>query len=590
MKWNLDDLYLSFEDQGFKKDMEEFHRLMDEANQWMSNNLVAIENPGEKLTTALKKILGYSELYYKLLIYSYLVISTDAKNPMARQAMGRVMSKFSDAKIGEVVLRKWLSKIENIDEVLASSDFLSEHSFYVKDMILKNKYILSDSEELLIAKMTNTGAKAWTELQKLITSTLMVDIEMDGEMKSLPLTVVRNMADETDPQIRRKGYEAELKAYGKIEEVSAACLNGIKGETITINKMRGFTSAIEETLITSRMKKETLDAMLEAMIESLPAFHRFFKKKAELLGHQGGLPFYDVFAPMGKVDKKFTYEEAKDYVMKNFYSFSKDLGDYAKKAFDNNWIDVEPREGKSGGAFCYNIPPLKQSRILTNFSGSLSDVTTLAHELGHGYHGECLRSQTLLNSVYPMPLAETASTFAETILINDTIKNGTPEEQFTVLEGSITQAAQIIVDIYSRYLFESELFKRREDHILSVKELKDMMVDAQKKAYGDGLSHDFLHPYMWVNKVHYYYPDRHFYNFPYAFGLLFSLGLYAIYIEKGQSFTDEYAKLLEATGKMQIEDVAAIMNIDVTDIEFWRGSLNLVKRDIDKFIALSEER
>ncbi|KAB3530441.1 M3 family oligoendopeptidase [Alkaliphilus serpentinus] len=589
MKWNLDDLYLSFEDPKFNRDMEDFYNKVDETNKWITENLTTPDNPEEKLAGALKRIIGFSELYYKLLVYSFLVMSVDAKNAEAKQALGKVNNKYSDGKTSEVILRKWLDKVNNIDEVLAYSDFLAEHTFYIKDLISKNKYLLEDKEEILIAKLTNTGGKAWSELQKLMTSTLMVDIEMDGEMKSLPLTVVRNMADEADGTLRKKAYEAELRAYEKIEDVSAACLNGIKGETITVAKKRGYSSPLEETLNTYKMKKETLDSMLAAMVESLPEFHRFFRKKAELLGHEDGLPFYDVFAPMGKVDKKFSYEEAKEYVMKNFYSFSKDLGDFAKKAFEKEWVDVEPRAGKSGGAFCYNIPPLKQSRILTNFNGSLSDVTTLAHELGHGYHGECLKNQSLLNSIYPMPLAETASIFAETILVNDALKNSTPEEQFAILEGSITHAGQVIVDIYSRYLFETELFNRREDHVLSVKELKEMIEDSQKKAYGDGLNHDFLHPYMWVNKVHYYYPERHFYNFPYAFGLLFSMGLYAIYMERGQSFADEYVKLLEVTGKMTIEDVAATMKIDVTDIEFWRASLKLVKKDIDKFIRLAEK-
>jgi len=590
MRWNLDSLYLSFEDENYKNDMKEFHRQVDETNKWADANLNTLDGVEEKVTTAIGKIIELTSLYYKLLIYSYLVMSVDAKNPDAKQGMGRVVSKYSDHKSAEVKLIKYLGQIKDIQAVIASSNFLKDHSFYIKQMVLKNRYLLSDREELLVSKLSNTGAKSWSELQNLLTSTLMVDIEIDGEMKSLPLPVIRNMAHDGNQAVRKNAYEAELRAYSKIEEVSAACLNGIKGETITITKERGFNSPLEETLNVSRMNKETLDAMLQAMEESLPTFRRFFNKKAELLGHKNGIPFYDIFAPMGKVDKKFTYKEAQEYVIKNFYSFSKDLGDFAKKAFENNWIDAEPREGKSGGAYCYNIPPIKESRILSNFSGSLSDVTTLAHELGHGYHGDCLMDQSLLNTVYPMPLAETASVFAETILVNDALKNATEDEQFAILEGSITHSAQLIVDIYSRYLFETELFKRREDHVLSVKELKEMITESQIKAYGDGLNHEFLHPYMWINKTHYYYPDRHFYNFPYAFGLLFSMGLYSLYLERGQSFADEYSKLLKVTGKMSIQDVVATMGIDVTDIEFWRNSLKLIEKDINKFIALAEKR
>jgi oligoendopeptidase F len=217
-------------------------------------------------------------------------------------------------------------------------------------------------------------------------------------------------------------------------------------------------------------------------------------------------------------------------------------------------------------------------------------MTTLAHELGHGYHGHCLKDTSLLNSRYPMPLAETASIFAETIIINGALKNATEEEAFSILETSISDAGQVIVDIYSRFLFESEVFKRRNDSSLSVNELKEIMKNAQKEAYGNGLDHTILHDSMWINKPHYYSADRHFYNFPYAFGLLFAKGLYSEYLNRGEAFVNEYDNLLEATGKNNIVDVGKVMNIDVTCVDFWRSSLDLIKKDIEKFVKLVDGR
>ena len=284
----------------------------------------------------------------------------------------------------------------------------------------------------------------------------------------------------------------------------------------------------------------------------------------------------------------FSYEEAMDYIIENFNSFNKELGSFVQEAYQKNWLDIEPRDGKRGGAFCSNLHPIGESRILSNFDGSFSSLTTLAHELGHAYHGSKLVDESILNSSYPMPIAETASIFCETIVVNAALKEMDDKEAVTILEQSIQDATQVIVDIYSRYLFETKLFEIREDHPLSVRELKETMLEAQRQAYGEGLDSDTLHPYMWLNKTHYYSAGRNFYNFPYAFGLLFAKGLYAIYLEKGDSFVKEYDDLLTMTGKNNIQDVAKKMNIDVTKPDFFRESLKLVEKDIHKFLELTK--
>src|SRR5699024_3539805 len=262
-----------------------------------------------------------------------------------------------------------------------------------------------------------------------------------------------------------------------------------------------------------------------------------------------------LFAPIGEVDMSFSYEEAINYIVNNFRSFSDKLADFVQNAYENNWLDVEPRDGKRGGAFCANLHPIGESRVLANFDGSFSSMITLAHELGHAYHGLNLRQESILNSSYPMPIAETASIFCETIVVNAALKDMDEKEAVTILEQSISDDCQVIVDIYSRYLFETRLFETRADHPLSVKALKSYMLDAQKEAYVDGLDSDMLHPYMWLNKTHYYSAGRNFYNFPYAFGLLFSKGLYAIYLKRGEEFVPEYDELLAVTGKRSIKEV-----------------------------------
>ena len=589
MKWSLKELYESFESPEFLRDSKRILTLIEEVNTYAEKEFQEVERAKEKLETYLHYEMEMSNLVSRVMGFANLTMSTDARNEAAREHFSRIAMKLSAITKAEVLFKRFVQKLEDLEEIIRGSAFLTEHRFLLEEAKKEGQYLLSDAEEMLIAKMSNTGSKAWTNLQNILTSTLLVEMEKEGENVSLPLPAVRNLAYDKDPAVRKAAYEAELAAYKKVEESSAAALNGIKGEVLTVSELRGFETPLHETLFQSRMEKETLDAMFDAIRESLPSFRKYLKRKAALLGHQKGLPFYDLFAPMGESELQFTYEEAMDYIVKNFSTFSPKLGQYAKEAYEKNWLDVEPREGKRGGAFCSNLHVIGESRILSNFDGSFSNMTTLAHELGHGYHGFNLKEETILNSSYPMPIAETASIFCETIVVQAALKEMSDREAVTILEQSISDATQVIVDIYSRYLFETKLFETRKDHPLSVKELNAFMLEAQKEAYGDGLDEEVLHPYMWLNKTHYYSAGRNFYNFPYAFGLLFSKGLYAIYLKRGESFVPEYDALLSVTGKKSIKEVAELMDIDVTKPDFFRDSLKIVERDIEKFLELTKK-
>lgn len=590
MRWDLDVLYTSFDSPECKQDWEELCDKIEALKQWAVEKLQSKDDAVVKMEQYITQLTAILEKEYRLFSFAELSASVDAKNEKALQLSERIQDQAVEKVEPEVLFQKWLGTLSNLDELISQSALLEEHRFFLQEIAEESKYMLSEKEEIILAKMKNTGSNAWTKLQEMLTSTLLVDITIDGEQKQLPLPIVRNMAYEKDAEVRKQAYEAELASYKKIEESSAAALNGIKGEVITISKLRGYESPLDKTLKDSRMDQETLDAMLTAMRESLPAFQRYFRKKAELLGHQNGLPFYDMFAPVGDADMRFTYEESRDFIVKHFASFSQKLSDYAAKAFDNRWIDAEIREGKRGGAFCDNLHVVKESRIMANFTGSYTDVSTLGHELGHGYHGDCLVDEAFLNSDYPMPIAETASILCETIIANAALKEASSEEAFSILENDISGAAQVIVDIYSRFLFESELFARRENGSLSVKELNEIMLQAQRDAYGDGLDQSVLHPYMWVCKPHYYSADYNYYNFPYAFGLLFAKGLYAEYLKRGETFIQQYDELLSVTGKKSVADVAAIMDVDVRSVDFWRNSLSLIEKDIETFISLADAR
>lgn len=585
--WDLSPLYPSFQSPEFRKDQEILSKKISEVNTWSKENFSNTQNAAQKLEWYLAFQNDLGDLFSRLSDYAFLTLSTDTENETAIKLCDILEDTLTELTESNTAFEKWVCSLGSLTSLFLKSSFLQEHQYYLEQIQNQGQYLLSEQEELLLARMKTTGSSAWGRLQEQLTATLKINLTLSGENKTFPLATVRNLAYSPDAETRRLAYEGELAAYPSIASSVAACLNGIKGEVNTVSQLRGYSSPLEMTLLHSRMDRQTLDAMLEAIQESLPAFESYFLKKAEILNATQGLPFYDLFAPLGNISTEFSYEDAQKFILEHFYSFSKKLGDYAKNAFENHWIDVYPKEGKRGGAFCSNLHSIRESRILTNFTGTFNDIITLAHELGHGYHGACLDTQTYLNSDYPMPIAETASTFCETLVKQAALKKVSDQEALAILEADLSDNAQVIVDIYSRFLFEDAVIKQRQKGSLSVRELCQLMEQAQKKAYGKGLNPNFLHPYMWLCKSHYYDADYNYYNFPYAFGLLFAKGLYCRYLDSKDTFVSQYDHLLRITGSASLLDVARLMEIDLHSKEFWKSSLDQIEKDIETFLTLS---
>lgn len=484
------------------------------------------------------------------------------------------------------LVKKWIASLSNLKELIDNNAFLKEYEYLLLQRKKDAEHLLSGDVEDVIARLNVSAGWAWGNLQTYLTS----GVEVDFRGEKTNLSAIRNMAYSKDRKVRKEAYEAELAAYPKIADSVAFALNNIKSQVNTICKLRGYASPLDMTLAQSHMSRETLEAMLAAMRRYLPKFHEYLRAKARRMGYENGLPWYELFAPMGEDDRQFTTEEAKEYLLSHFGPFAPDLADMVEEAFDNAWIDFYPRKGKSGGAFCAGVPAMKRSWILTNFDGALGDVVTLAHELGHAFHNRNMEGNRPLNTEYSMPVAETASTFNEMVIMNAAIAEAKGEARMALLENQLQDTTQIICDIYSRYLFETAVFEERENSFLFPPRLQELMLKAQKEAYGDGLDENFLHPYMWVCKGHYYSSGLSFYNFPYAFGGLFARGLYARYREEGEAFLPKYRALLKATATSDVEEVAGIAGIDLTRPEFWDESLRTIAEDIDAFIAMAEKK
>lgn len=579
--WNLDALFKSYDDPNFNATFEGLKTRVEEAVAF-SKDLG--ENHEEALLKYIELASSIRTNGLKLYAFINLQLATNAQDEMSLTWLNKMQQLTSKTTPFYTKISKYIPTIEDLDSLIDSNETLKEYRFHFLSIKDRAKYVLSDEEEAIISKLSQTGSSAWGRLQSLLTSI----VEVDYEGEKVNLSTIRNKAHSKDASVRKKAYEAELKAYKQIDQSLAFSLSSIKGEVNEISALRGFASPLHEAVYNSRMQKETLDALIKSMRKYLPVFRSYLKRKGELLGHKNGLPWYDLFAPLGASNREFTSKEAIDYIVKNFKTFGDDLANLASRAHNDNWIDYTPRAGKRGGAFCMNLHPIKQSRILTNFDGSFSNVITLAHELGHAYHGDRIFKESMLNASYTMPVAETASTLCETIVKRAALNDSEGEEKLFILEQSLMGSTQVIVDILSRFIFEQNVFEARKTSMLSPSKYNQMMLDAQKEAYGDALDQDTLHPYMWANKGHYYSGSLSFYNFPYAFGLLFAKGIYAKFSEVGKPFTEKIDLLLQKTGQMSVEEVASIVGIDVSTEAFWDSSLEVIKEEIDLFLELTK--
>ncbi len=582
-EWSLDILYQGLEDPKYKEDRDKLIGLIEEIKGF-SEKLKDRTNEEEALLQAIDYMEQYQVLGNRLGFYLMLRQSVNTADAQVVNELNSIEKQFSETSKPMAVMHKWIAGVQNLKAYQEKHPKLKAYEFLLEEMKQDAKHLLNDDVEEVIAKLNISAGSAWGSMHSFLTSTL--EVEYRREIITLPQ--VRNLAHSEDPTVRKDAFEAELKAYEKIKDAISYSLNNIKTQVNTICAMRGHQSPLAMTLTQSKMKKETLDAMLEAIREYLPVFHKYLKHKAKLLGHKKGLPWYDLFAPLGESKTTFSVEDARSYLVKHFRGFSNDLADMVDQAFEEEWIDFYPRKGKVGGAFCENMPFVKQSRIMMNFTGHLNDVITLAHELGHAYHGLHIQDHLPLNVDYSMPVAETASTFNEALIMEAAIKETEGKERMALIESQLQDVTQIICDIYSRFLFESEVFEKVKSGFLFADELKEIMLVAQKVAYGDGLDPEYLHPYMWVLKGHYYSENLSFYNFPYAFGGLFARGLYEKYKVEGEGFVPKYQALLKATTVKSVEDAAKEAEIGLENPDFWRTSLSSVEKLVDEFIAISE--
>jgi pepF/M3 family oligoendopeptidase len=518
--------------------------------------------------------------------YIYATTSTDSYNEQAEGLMGEYQMVGSRTRPLMARLAEWLRSL-GVEQLAVVSDEVNHHIGPLSKLAARAERQMTEAEEGLYGELVNTGSAAWSQLHSTVTSQLSAAVSRpDGTVSTLPMAAVRGMASNSDSGVRKAAYDAELATWPTVAPVCAAAMNSVKGEANILNRRRGWPSPLDASLFANNVSRPTFDAMQQAITESLPDFRRWMRIKASLHGHDGALPWHDLMAPLPFAPAEISWDEGAAIVRNAFGSYGGTLAGILDRALDEEWIDAGPRPGKRGGAFCMPFVG-DRSLVFLNWSGSVDSAQTTAHELGHAYHNTQLAHRTPLQRALPMALAETASIFCETLVVEEGLQRLQGRDRLALLDVDLQGSTQVVVDIRSRFLFETEVFARRQRRTLGVTELNELMLQAQADAYGDGLTQSTAHPYMWAVKPHYY--GSHFYNWPYTYGLLFGLGLFAQYRQDPLSFSAHYDDALSRAGMNTAEELGQVFGFDVTDLGFWTASLDVIRQRIASYETLAAE-
>jgi oligoendopeptidase F len=574
--WDLNSIYPSLQSAEFSADLLTLSSLVAKGKE-----LLQAPEEASWLTEVLRiyqQALDTSETLYA---YARALLSVNTADKEAMRAVNRVEEALMELRSFDVqLLNRLAQRKEEVLALVGEDQDLAPYAFVIKELLDLQSHTMSEEAEHLASDLNRSGTDAWSRLQEAISST--AQTKWEGQTKTV--IQLRSMAFDAQRSIRQKAFEAELGVWKHHEIALASALNGVKGTTLTLDSRRGYASPLERSAFQARISGQSLEAMIGSIEKSLPMFRRYLYAKAHALGLKR-LAFYDLFAPLGTENRSYSYQEATAFIVEQFSRFHLPMGQFAQSAFEKNWVDSQPRSAKVGGAYCTSFPLAKESRILVNYDGTFDGLSTLAHEMGHAYHDSLTYHQGALLRQYPMTLAETASIFSQILVFQGAMEEASEKQQISLIEGFLQDATQTCVDILSRYYFENALFAKRKEGELLSDELNELMIDSQIKSYGDALDPQALHPYMWAVKGHYYSSDLSFYNYPYAFGQLFGLGVY----RKGQESDDfgpEYDRLLTFSGQDSVANVALTIGLDIDNASFWEQSLEVIGTYVEQFCTL----
>ncbi|WP_404468929.1 M3 family oligoendopeptidase [Sutcliffiella horikoshii] len=519
--------------------------------------------------------------------YITCLLAQNTKDQTASILRGKTSSINARFETALKKLQKTLVKTDHqVWEDMLDTEVLSSYKFILSEWRKKAALLLTDDEESLVSDLMVDGYHAWGQFYHSLMGSLKVSVQIDGGKKELSIGQAINLRSHPAEEVRKESYNTLEKIWKENEEQFAKILNHIAGFRLQVYKKRRLENILEEPLMENRLKEETLNAMWTAVSKNKQPFTKYLNQKAKMNGDTK-MKSYNFWAPLRKSNQKINYEEAVNFILEQFSKFGTEIESFSRHAFNNGWIEAEDRPNKSAAAFCASFPKSGESRVFMTYGNRITNVLTLAHEIGHAFHNHAMKPIKGINRQYPMCIAETASTFAEMIILDAALaKAESTEEKLFLLDEKLKRSVMNFMNIHSRFLFEKRFYEERKLGIVSSSRLNELMQEAIDEGYDGSFDNASIHSWVWT--PHYYITKNPFYNFPYTFGYIFSLCIYAKAKDKGKAFENEYIDLLRDSGSMTTEDlVMKHLGEDITSETFWEKGIELCVRDVEEFISLT---
>ncbi|CAI3346781.1 M3 family oligoendopeptidase [Enterococcus cecorum] len=588
INWDLESIFaggsssesLQQELQQISTKMKEFHQLVD---AFTPN----AENQVEVLTEILAVHEEIQKSFTECGSFIEALNSTNIHDQQAKLLTGQLYSNLPAFQLATTILNKKFASYSEEDWQNLMTHF-SQIAFRLSEMRRDGQELLDEQSENIINTLALDGQSAWSQHYDTIVAS--IQIPFNGEMLSAG-QAFNTMMSSQDKAVRQELFEKWEKAWSEKADIFADTLNHLDGFRLNNYKLHGIDDFLKQPLEYNRLDKETLDMMWGTIQKNKQPIIDFLTRKAQLFG-KDKMDWQDQDAPIVLGDfeeRRYTFDQAADFIVENFKKFSPKMSEFAQMAFDKAWIEAEDRPGKRPGGYCTSLPKSQESRIFMTYGESVNEVSTLAHELGHAFHSHVMWDLPTLNQDYAMNVAETASTFAELIVADATLKEAkTDEEKINLLDVKLQNAIAMFMNIHARFIFESNFYAARQKGLVATDEITRLMVEAQKEAYINGLGS--YHPHFWAAKLHFFIDEVPFYNFPYTFGYLFSLGIYAKASQHTDGFEDQYIALLRDTASMTTEELAKKhLDTDLHQATFWQAGIDMVLKDIATFMELTEK-
>lgn len=588
--WDLDVIFKG------GSDSERFHSYVSSLEEGLTelSSIVStyVNSNKDNNHDSLMTIINFLEKISKKLRESGAFVSclsaqdiNDKQAGLLRGKINQLRAQYStilttlDQKLSAIDKKQW-------DSLLERPDF-QELTFVLNERRENAKEKLPLDQEALINDLGIDGYHAWGQMYDAIVGKIEIPFEENGEVKLLSVGQAANKMSHPSRDVRKDVFKKVQNAWQDNEDLFGETLNHLAGFRLQTYKHRGWDSALKEPLSINRMSEQTLNTMWQVISDNKSPLVSYLNRKAEMLGIDK-MSWYDIGAPVGSAEQKVSYDEGAAFIIEQFQRFGPKMADFTKMAFEKSWIEAEDRPGKRPGGFCTSFPDSGQTRIFMTYSGTASNVSTLAHELGHAFHQHVMDDLHAMNQGYAMNVAETASTFAEMIVADAAVKNAkSEEERLVLLEDKVQRSVALLMNIHSRFLFETKFYKERKEGVVPVERLNEMMEEAQKEAFCGALEE--YEPSFWASKLHFHITGVPFYNFPYTFGYLFSLGIYAKALEEGSDFEEKYIALLKDTGRMKVEDLAEKhLGVNLEEPEFWEKAVGICMKDVEEFLELTK--